>query len=149
MKIKLVPLLAGATLLTLGFTTTMVNAQRGEGQGRPPRMERLQSELNLTDAQRTQFEQLHQRTREQIKNILTSEQQQAVESAIAQGQNPRQAMRSVNLTEEQRQQMRSIRQQTREQMQNLLTPEQRQRMQEMKESRQGQRGQRREGRSQR
>ncbi|MBE9115962.1 Spy/CpxP family protein refolding chaperone [Lusitaniella coriacea LEGE 07157] len=149
MKIKLLPLLAGVTVLTLGFTPMIVSAQQGERQGRPPRMERLQSELNLTDAQRNQFEQLHEQTREQIKNILTSEQQQTVRNAIAQGQNPRQAMRSINLTEQQREQMRSIRQQTREQMQNLLTPEQRQRMQELKESRQGRRGQRREGRSQR
>lgn len=135
MKRKLLPLLAGASVLALSMAPVMVNAQSGGDRQGPPKMERIFSELNLTEAQKSRLEQIREETRAQIRNILTAEQRAAVESAISEGERPREAMRAANLSQEQREQVRSIHRAARDKMKNVLTAEQRQQLEQMRQSR--------------
>jgi len=132
---RILPLLAGAAVVALCLAPATVDAQPGGDRQGPPKMGRIFSQLDLTDAQKSQLERIRDETREQIRNILTPEQRTAVESAISNGQRPREAMRAANLSQEQREQVRSIHRATREKMKNVLTPEQRQQLEQMRQSR--------------
>lgn len=135
MKRQILSLLAGAAVLSLAIAPAMVNAEPGGDRQGPPKMERVFSQLNLTDAQKSQLEQIRDRTREQIGNILTPAQREVVQSALSNGQTPREAMRSANLSSEQREQIRSIHRASRDQMKNVLTEQQRQQLEQMRQSR--------------
>jgi periplasmic protein CpxP/Spy len=84
--------------------------------------------LNLTDAQKSQMLQVAQSSRQQVQSILNPTQQEQLRAAIAQGQNPKEAMKGLNLTDAQKTQLRQVRQSSKEALVALLTPEQRQQM---------------------
>lgn len=109
----------------------------GKGGG----IERLAQELNLTDAQVSQIEAMREDAKAQMQNILTADQRATVEAAIANGENPRRAMRSLDLTEDQRAEMRELKESKRAQIESILTPDQLEQFQQMRESRRGGRGQ--------
>jgi Spy/CpxP family protein refolding chaperone len=168
MKLKLMPLLAGAIALTLAapLATQMVQAQSNTGtpNQNAPRMKGMKgmNALNLSDEQRAQMQQIHQETKAQIEQILTAEQRQQLEAAKAQRQAARaerQATRAqgearpqgearerrgpfanLNLSAEQQTRIQEIKRASRQRMEAVLTEEQRQRLNELKQTRQ-QRGQ--------
>ncbi|HEY9646756.1 MAG TPA: Spy/CpxP family protein refolding chaperone [Chroococcidiopsis sp.] len=134
MKFSSAMMVAGLAAIAMLATplASKVIAQDGPPPG-PPMFE----ELNLTESQRTQLEQIHQNTRTQIENLLTEQQRQQVRSAIESGSNPREAMRAANLTTEQRDQVRSIMEAAREQSQSVFTDEQRAQLEQLREEHHG------------
>ena len=88
-----------------------------------------ESKLNLTDDQKTQIKQIHESAKEQIKAILTSDQQAEIQQARSQHIQP-----NLNLSDDQKAQIKTIRQNSFKQIQALLTPEQQQQLQQMRDS---------------
>lgn len=84
--------------------------------------------LNLTDAQKTQVTQITQKTRQQVQGILTPQQQEQLRSAIAQGKNPKEAMKALGISDTQKTQLRQVYQYSKDEFVAILTPEQRQQM---------------------
>ncbi len=93
----------------------------GRGFGRIP---------GLTDAQRTQLDQIRQSTRQQMDAILTAEQKEQMRVAREQRQRP-----NITLTEDQKARMRQVREDAKRRMEAVLTPEQRQQMEQMRQQR--------------
>jgi len=100
-------------------------------------------ELNLTDSQSEQIESIFTNSRDQMRSVLTAEQQATWDEAKAEG---RRARRELNLSDAQRNELRSIRESSREEVEAVLTAEQREQLEQMREERMGRRGERREGR---
>jgi Spy/CpxP family protein refolding chaperone len=134
MKLKLLPTLSALAILAVTAVSYQSLAQPAGGLGfMPPPMF---SELNLTAEQQAQLEQIRVNTIEQIKPLLTTEQQQQLPALEAQMEAVRQSIAQLNLTAEQRQQIHEIMRSTRPEVEAVLTSEQRQqlrsRMQEMR-----------------
>ncbi|MBW4488010.1 MAG: hypothetical protein KME12_09490 [Trichocoleus desertorum ATA4-8-CV12] len=166
MKLKLMPLLAGAIALTLAavpLATQIVQAQSNTGtpsQNGPRMMKGLKgmNALNLSTEQKAQMQQIHQETKAAIEQILTAEQRQQLEAAKAQRQAARaerQATRpegqarpqgeakerggrlaNLNLSADQQTRIREIKQASRQRMEAVLTEEQQQKLDELKQARQ-------------
>lgn len=159
MKIKLMPMLAGAIALSAVAAPFAVNAQvnlsgqqllaQAQGQQGQQRQGKWAA-LNLTPAQQEQMRQIKAEFRTQMQAILTPEQQAKLEAAKqnSQGQN-RQAwrgvMESLNLTDAQKAQMRELKQQQKSRMQAVLTAEQRQQLEQMQQEWKQRRQQRQQG----
>lgn len=159
MKIKLMPMLAGAIALSAVAAPFAVNAQvnlsgqqllaQAQGQQRQQRQGKW-AQLNLTPAQQEQMRQIKAEFRTQMQAILTPEQRAKLEAAKqnSQGQN-RQArrgvMESLNLTDAQKAQMRELKQQQKSRMQAVLTAEQRQQLEQMQQEWKQRRQQRQQG----
>ncbi|HEY9750264.1 MAG TPA: hypothetical protein V6C63_16385 [Allocoleopsis sp.] len=173
MKLKLIPVLAGAIAMTLAATpiaTQVVQAQSNPGtpSQNAPRMKGMKgmNALNLSAEQKSQMQQIHQETKAAIEQVLTAEQRQQLEAAKAQRQATRaerQAARAqgqarpqgaardrrgpfanLNLSAEQQTRIQEIKQAARQRMEAVLTEEQRQTLNELKQARQ----QRRQGQQQ-
>lgn len=96
MKLKLIPVLAGAIALTLAaapLATQIVQAQSNTGtpSQNAPRMKGMKgmkgmNALNLSAEQKAQMQQIHQEAKAQIEQVLTAEQRQQLEAAKAQRQ---------------------------------------------------------------
>jgi hypothetical protein len=84
----------------------------------------LPSTLNLTAQQRTQINQLRQKTRAQISTILSSQQIEQLAVALRKERKPIVAIASLNLPWSQRRQLTRILLDARQQAQAILTPEQ-------------------------
>lgn len=93
-------------------------------------------QLNLTDAQRAQIQQIREAARQQMDEVLTPAQREQMRIAREQRQKP-----NLNLSEEQKAKMRAIRENSRIQMEAVLTSEQKQKLQEMRLQRQQRRQQ--------
>lgn len=162
MKIKLMPLLAGAIALGAVATPFVVNAQANPSaqpllaqaqQGR--QRQGKWAKLNLTDAQKQQMRQIGEETRTQLQGVLTADQKAKLEAAKQnrqgqnrQGQNRqnwRQVMQSLNLTDEQKAKMKEIRQQQKSRMEAILTDQQKQQLQQMRQEWTQKRQQRQQG----
>ncbi|MBD1862547.1 MULTISPECIES: Spy/CpxP family protein refolding chaperone [Trichocoleus] len=170
MKLKLIPLLAGAIAMTLAaapLATQVVQAQSDTGTPSQsgPRMKGMNA-LNLSAEQRAQMQQIHAEAKAQIEQVLTAEQRQQLEAAKEQRQATRaerQAARAqgqarpqgenrerrgpfanLNLSAEQQTRIQEIKQASRQRMEAVLTEEQRQTLNELKQTRQ----QRRQGQQQ-
>jgi periplasmic protein CpxP/Spy len=102
----------------------LTDAQKAQLKAAFPKL----AALNLTDAQKTQIAQIAQQTRQQVQGILTAPQQEQLKSAIAQGQDPKDAMKSIGISDSQRTQLRQVHKSSKEAFTALLTPEQRQQM---------------------
>jgi protein CpxP len=109
MKLRLIPVLAGAIALTLAaapLATQVVQAQSNTGTPSQsgPRMKAMKGmkALNLSADQKAQMQQIHQETQAQIEQVLTAEQRQQLEAAKAQRQATR-AERQAARTQGQRQ----------------------------------------------
>lgn len=83
------------------------------------------SDLNLTDAQKTQMKQIREQTKSKIADLLTSD-QQAKFNAAADGshESPMKTLKSLNLSADQKQKVQEIMRDQRQQIQAILTPEQ-------------------------
>ncbi|HEY9668134.1 MAG TPA: hypothetical protein V6C91_15085 [Coleofasciculaceae cyanobacterium] len=159
MKIKLMPMLAGAVALSAVIVPFTVNAQTNPSAqpllAQAQQRQGKKARLNLTDAQKLQMREIKEQTRAQMQAILTPEQQQRLEALKqerqgqnAQGQNRqgrRNLMAELNLTEEQKAQIQELMQQQKARMDAVLTAEQRQEMQQMRQQWEQRRQQRQQG----
>lgn len=171
MKIKLMPMLAGAIALGVVATPFAVKAQaHHSGQPLLAQAQRQEhqgkwAKLNLTNAQKEQMRQIRKDTHDQIQAILTQDQLDKLKTLMQnrrgqnhqgqnhqgqnrQGQN-RQArhniMAELNLTDEQKATIKQIMEQQKTRMQQVLTAEQQQQLQQMRQNWQQQRQQRQQG----
>ena len=138
MKIKLIPMLAGAIVLGAIATPFALNAQ-AKPSAQPLLAQAQQhqgkwSQLNLTEQQQQQMRQLREETRTQMQSILTPEQQQKLQAAMQNGQGRNnQAWREVmaSLTDEQKAKKRELMQQQKSRFEAILTAEQKQQLEQM------------------
>lgn len=134
MKLKLSSLIIGMAAVTVLTTPMVANAQLNRPQSQE-QLEETFRELNLTESQKAQLQNIKQETRSQMAEILSQEQQETLQNAIASGQSRREAMMSLNLSRNQMFKVRSFMQSEREKIKNVLTEEQRERLREEMESR--------------
>ncbi|MBV6622882.1 MAG: hypothetical protein KI793_08015 [Rivularia sp. (in: Bacteria)] len=100
MKSKLMPILAASTIFTLAL---------------PLAANACGDKKNLTQAQRTQIEQVKNNARSQVEEVLTPQQQGQFQSAVEDGQKMRSAVANLNLSQEQQTQIDEIMQVAKEQ----------------------------------
>lgn len=149
MKVKLIPLLAG--LITFSAVTTPLivkaqdeaPAQPTPTQTAPQRHHGKKPQLNLTDDQKQQLEQIEKDTRDQIQSVLTPDQQAQLQTLMQNRQGQRHQERSrqgrqdflsqLNLTDEQKAKIKDIMQQQKARRDAVFTPEQQQQMQQMRQ----------------
>lgn len=108
-------------------------AQEQKGPMHNGPMERL----GLTDAQKSQIQEIHRKTRAEMEKVFTPEQLQTLKAARQNrqnGDNRRNVMSSLNLTQNQKDQLRQIRESEKTQIDGILTPEQRQQMQQFRDN---------------
>ncbi|NEO43979.1 MAG: hypothetical protein F6K55_07515 [Moorea sp. SIO4A3] len=117
MNIKRFSLLAGIAAITLTSFPMAVNAEE-----LPPFL----SNLNITDQQKEQFEDIINNTDSKIEDILTPDQQRRFETIKVLRRQLRDAREGLNLSEEQLKQMQDINRSARFEMRGILTEEQRQ-----------------------
>ncbi len=86
--------------------------------------------MQLSDEQKTKFQEIRNRSRSQIEAILTPQQKQQFQVAIAQGKNLQQATKTLNLSTEQQQKIREIMRSQRQELFQLLTAQQKQQLQQ-------------------
>jgi Spy/CpxP family protein refolding chaperone len=142
MQLKTLSFIAGAIALTLSVTPLAAQAQvnsstpllaqaRGEKKG-------SWAELGLTDAQKSQLQQIRRNTRSQIEAVLTAEQKAQLQAAKQQAQQGGQrrgykkVWQSLNLTDAQKSQIQAIKNSSRQQMDAVFTPEQKAKLQQMR-----------------
>lgn len=163
MKLKSLSLIAGAVALTLTTTSFAVNAQTltnshlllAQEQGPRVGKKGRWSELGLTDAQKTQIQQIQRNTRSQIEGVLTQEQKDQLRTASEARRAQRQAgqpgqrlgrqgknFASLNLTADQKSRIQAIRETSKRQIEAVLTPEQRTKLQQFRQDAQQRRQQR-------
>jgi len=94
----------------------------GQREGRGNKFE----QLNLTDAQKAQIQQIKQSTRQQMDAVFTPEQKEQLRVAREQRQRP-----NITLTDAQKAQMKAIRESDKSQMDAVFTPEQKQKLEEL------------------
>ncbi|MDY6900677.1 MAG: hypothetical protein SWZ49_21755 [Cyanobacteriota bacterium] len=100
MKSKLIPILAASTIFTLAL---------------PLAANACGDKKNLTQAQRTQIEEIRDNTRSQVESVLTPQQEVEFQSAVEDGQKMRSAVASLNLSQDQQTQINEIMQVAKEQ----------------------------------
>ncbi|AFY53568.1 hypothetical protein Riv7116_0993 [Rivularia sp. PCC 7116] len=100
MKSKLMPILAASTIFTLAL---------------PLAANACGDKKNLTQAQRTQVEQVKNNARSQVEEVLTPQQQGQFQSAVEDGQKMRSVVANLNLSQEQQTQIDEIMQVAKEQ----------------------------------
>ena len=93
MKSKLMPILAASAIFTLALPL----AANACGENK-----------NLTQAQRTQVEEIKKNARSQVEAVLKPQQQGEFQSAVEDGQKMRSAVTSLNLSQEQQTQINEI-----------------------------------------
>lgn len=121
--ILLLPSVLAITLAAVPFMPAFAQNQTSPNQSAPAK--RGMDRLNLTDAQKTQMQQIRQNTKSEIAAYLQS---QGI--TIPEGQKPRDAMRSLNLSDAQKAQLKAIYQRGKDQVQALLTDDQKAMMQQ-------------------
>ena len=100
MKSKLMPILAASTIFTLAL---------------PLAANACGDKKNLTQAQRTQIEEIRDNTRSQVESVLTPQQEVELQSAVEDGRKMRSAVANLNLSQEQQTQIDEIMQVAKEQ----------------------------------
>ncbi len=117
MNIKRFSLLAGIAAITLTSFPMAVNAQE-----LPPFL----SNLNITDQQKDQFEDIINNTDSKIEDILTPQQKRQYRTIKVLRRQLREAREGLNLSQDQLNQMQNINRSARLEMRGILTDEQRQ-----------------------
>lgn len=102
MKSKLLPILATSAALTFVFPTSAFAGNQAK-------------KANLTEAQKTQLEQVKNNARSEIEAVLTAEQQTELQNALDNGQKMKAAVRNLNLSSEQQSQLDRIMQSAKQQ----------------------------------
>ena len=152
MKIKLMPLLAGAIALSAVATPFIVKAQaETPNQSAPtqttPQRQGRWNKLNLSDQQKEQMRQIHKDVRSQIEAVLTPQQLEQLKTARQNrqaGQAPqgrRSVMASLNLSDEQKAKIKDIKQAQKRRFEAVLTANQKQQLEQMRQQRKQQRQQ--------
>jgi ribonuclease HII len=100
MKSKLMPIMAASAIFTLAL---------------PLAANACGDKKNLTQAQRTQIEQVKNNARSQVEAVLTPQQQAEWKNAVQDGQKMRSAVASLNLSQEQQTQINEIMEVSKEQ----------------------------------
>jgi Spy/CpxP family protein refolding chaperone len=100
MKSKLMPILAASAIFTLAL---------------PLAANACGNKENLTQAQRTQIEEVKNNARSQVEAVLTPQQQGQFQSAVQDGQKMRSAVANLNLSQEQQTQINEIMEVSKEQ----------------------------------
>lgn len=108
MKLKLMPMLAGLLMLSVAAP---VAAQACTGD---------KANQQLTPQQQSRLEEIRTNTLQQVEAILTTEQQQQFQNALASGQKMRPALTSLNLSQEQQTQVQTVMQSMKQQKQQLF-----------------------------
>jgi periplasmic protein CpxP/Spy len=134
MQTKSLFLLPGAIALLLAATPIYPSLAQTPTQGTTPQMGQKQKrgerwvQLDLTDAQKTQLQQIKASTRQQMEAVLTPEQKAQLLQAKRNRQRP-----NLNLSDAQKSQMQSIYENSMRQMNAVLTPEQQQKLQALRQ----------------
>lgn len=124
--------IAGLSVTTLVSLPLVAQAQATREPVFPEaheRLEELANELELTEEQRSQFQQLREERRAELDAIITPEQQQAFREAIANGATFRDAMQTVNLSDQQRQDIYTLLESARDEARDILIPAQQEELQ--------------------
>ncbi|MGJ5674273.1 MAG: Spy/CpxP family protein refolding chaperone [Nostochopsis sp.] len=87
--------------------------------------------LKLTSDQKNRLQKVQDNFRSRLGEILTSEQRDKWQKAIAEGKSPQEVMKIVNPSSGQKRKLRKVMQSQQEQVNNILTPEQREQMRNM------------------
>ncbi|MBD3880327.1 Spy/CpxP family protein refolding chaperone [Phormidium tenue FACHB-886] len=122
--------ISGAVLGAIALIPILVKAQSAL-----PELARLSQQINLTTEQRDQLQQMRQDTRAQLEALLTAEQNQQLQTALANGTPLWEAIESLNLTEAQSAQGQEILQAAHAERQSVLTPEQQQELRQNRRAR--------------
>lgn len=128
MNIKRFSLLAGIAAITLTSFPMAVNAQE---------LPQFISNLNLTEQQKDQFENIINNTDSKIEDILTPDQQRRFQTIKVLRRQLRDAREGLNLSQDQLNQMQNINRSARREMRGILTDEQRQQIRQEIGSRRG------------
>lgn len=152
MKLKTLSLIAGTLALTFIATPFAVQAQQNSSSPQPGQEWQKEGpfkKLNLTPEQKARMKEIRSNTRAQIEAVLTPEQKNKLQAAMAerkaqrqQGQEQRREGRgkkgdifaSLGLTAEQKAKMKEIRESSKQQMEAVLTPEQKAQIKQMREN---------------
>lgn len=144
MKLKLMPMLLGAIALTVAATPLVVKAQaNSSGQllvAQAQRSDRF-ADLNLTQRQKDQIEQIRKDMHSQLKTVFTPQQLEQLKAARRNHQGMRQAIAGMNLTQQQKTRLKEIKRSAKSKIQALLTPAQQQQLQKKLQERRAQRQQ--------
>jgi Spy/CpxP family protein refolding chaperone len=138
------PKFISATLLVavviLGATPSLSHAQF---PSQPPGNMKMQGGIenipgmNFTEEQKEKLQEVKKEMSDRMMEILTSEQQEYLKTAMNTGRNPQEVMKSLNLSRQQKQQLEDVQKWQRNQLFSILTNEQKQKMKEMMMRRQG------------
>ncbi|BAZ52186.1 hypothetical protein NIES4103_48450 [Nostoc sp. NIES-4103] len=153
MKLKVLSLIAGAIALTLTATSFVVQAQTASSSpllvAQTAKKQRGPwQNLDLTDAQKAQIQQIKRNTRAQIEAVFTPEQKEKLKAAFEARRAQREAgqrptgprqgnwknFAQLNLTQAQKDQIRQIKESSRQQIQAVLTPEQQAKLKQFQEN---------------
>lgn len=144
MKLKIMPLLAGAIALTVAAAPLAVKAEPNQSnqpvpkqaQNRPPVVK-----VKLTQQQQNQLDQIRRDTRAQIEKLLTPQQLEQFKSAMQSPQGRQAAISAMNLSEAQKTRLKTIVQSAQSRAEAILTPQQRQQIQQSSQQGRQQRNQ--------
>lgn len=133
MKLKIMPLLAGALAITVAGAPLAVKAQPkqsnqpapGQAQNKPG-----SGGVELTEQQQKQIAQIRLETRTQIEKIFTAQQRQKFQAAMQGGKGMRAAFAAMNLSQDQQTQLQAIVKSAQSRAEAILTPQQRQQIQQ-------------------
>jgi periplasmic protein CpxP/Spy len=90
-----------------------------------PEIQKLMTELKLTDQQKADLLKAAQDRRAKVQGILTADQRKKITAARQAGQSPQAVMQSLNLSTQQKTQLQQLAQTHRQQVQTILTDAQR------------------------
>ncbi|WP_026104352.1 hypothetical protein [Anabaena sp. PCC 7108] len=156
MKLKTFSFMAAALALTVTAIPFVAQAQQTSPSTQPSQKFEKKGpwqKLGLSDAQKTEIQKIHRETRTQIKQVLTTEQQQQLKAAMEadRGQSPQQRgerkgrkdpFATLNLTETQKAKIGEIKKSSKQKIQAVLTPAQREQLKQNWQNRQSRRQQR-------
>jgi Spy/CpxP family protein refolding chaperone len=117
-----------------------LRAPRGDRGDRLARGWDVLEELDLTDAQQTELNQIREASRAEMAAVLTDEQRAAFQSGLAAGEPMPAVLRSLDLSDDQRATLRTIVEDGLAEARDVLTPEQQAQIDELRESWRGRRG---------
>ncbi|MBE9100107.1 Spy/CpxP family protein refolding chaperone [Vacuolonema iberomarrocanum] len=117
-----------------------LQANRGDRGDRSGRGWEILEELDLTNEQRAELNQIREASREEMATVLNDEQQAAFRSGLAAGEPIPELLRSLDLSDDQRATLRTIVEDGLAEARDVLTPEQQAQIDELRESRRGRRG---------
>jgi periplasmic protein CpxP/Spy len=136
-KLEVRALFFVASAIAFGLTVAPL-AVKAQPESSAPAQNREQKgslqSLGLSDTQKSQIREIREKTRAQLKKVLTSQQQEQLNAAMQNPQARRAALRNLNLTQDQKNQMQQIMKSQETQIEAILSPQQRQQLQQYREN---------------